>query len=184
MYAKTKDLARTKEMLLNVLGKDSSRLDVLQEVAKIHYFMRDFEGAYTYYNKFEKLKDELKMDFYHSEKLKIATVMRNMGMKTEADTYLHEFEEYTEYDQSIYKSLNSAMIYAFLGDTQNAIEHIRLFSKEKNYHYWILLFLDTDPVMDDVKKQAEFKKLMRLINRNFWNRHKELRSSLSTKKLI
>ncbi len=80
LYAKNRDLAQTKELLLETLRRDSTRLDVMQEVAKIHYFMRDFENAYKYYKKFTEIKDALKLDIYPVENAKIAMVMRKMGM--------------------------------------------------------------------------------------------------------
>ena len=37
---------------MNELKKDSTRLDILQEVGKLHYFQEDYNGAFKYYERF------------------------------------------------------------------------------------------------------------------------------------
>ncbi len=50
--AETGDLKKIRELLIKELDKDTTRIDVIQEVAKINYYLRDYEGAYHYYKKF------------------------------------------------------------------------------------------------------------------------------------
>ena len=65
-----------------------------------------------------------------------------------------------------------------------SIEELRLFSQEENYHYWILLFLEMDPLIDHIKDQPAFRKLMRKIESKFWENHKQIATSLEEKGLI
>lgn len=183
-YAKTRDLAQTKAMLLETLSKDSTQLDIIQEVAKICYFMRDYEGAYQYYKKFTELREALNLDVHQVENAKIAMVMRKMGRLAEAEKYMRLFRNYTADDLSIYKSLNMAISFAFDGETEKAIEQIQQFSKEDNYHYWILLFLEMDPAVDELKELPAFQKVMRDIEEKFWNRHKRISATLKQRNLI
>lgn len=159
-------------------------LDVLQEVAKIHYFMRDYEGAYRYYKKFLTIKASLGLDIYAVENAKIAMVMRKVGKEEEAKKYMLLFSDYAANDPSIYKSLNLAMAAAFNDNKQEAIELIRQFSKEENYHYWILLFFELDPLMDEIKTLPAFKQTMQKIEANFWKRHEQIKVSLKEQQLI
>jgi len=75
------------------------------------------------------------------------------------------------------------MYYFYLRDSQKAIDHLRLFSKEDNYQYWVLL-LPNDPVVDSVKDLPEFKKVMHDIETRFWDTHDKIRKSLEEEDLL
>lgn len=184
LYAKNQDLARTKARLLETLNLDTTRLDVLQEVAKICYYMRDFEEAYRYYKEFTDIREALNLDIYPGEDAKIALVFRKAGKPAEAEKLIGRFRAYAENDRSIYQNMNQALLSAYEGNPQRAIEQMRAFSKEENYHYWTLLFLEKDPLMDAVKKQPAFEDIMRELERKFWNRHEEVRAALEERRLI
>ena len=79
LYAKNRDFQQTETLLLETLSKDSTRLDVMQEVAKIYYMQRNYEQAYEYYDKYTSIKNELKLDIYPAENIKIAMVLRRNG---------------------------------------------------------------------------------------------------------
>src|SRR6478735_1704401 len=51
-YAQNKDLKLTRELISKKLDKDTTRIDIVKEVARICYSMRDYESAYRYYKKF------------------------------------------------------------------------------------------------------------------------------------
>ncbi|MCI0751367.1 MAG: hypothetical protein L0Y35_05980, partial [Flammeovirgaceae bacterium] len=61
-------------------------------------------------------------------------------------------------DQSIYRNLGLSAYYTYTGNQQKAIEHMKLFSKEDNVQYWIILFLESDPLMEKIANNPEFKK--------------------------
>ncbi len=183
-YARHRDLAQTRASLLATLAKDPARLDVMQEVAKISYFMRDYEEAYQYYQKFAAIKDSFHLDIYPEENAKIAMVLRKLGRAAEAERYMQRFRTYAAADQSVYRPLNRAVIAAYDGDTREAIEQLKYFSGKDGYHYWILLFLEKDPLMDEIKKFPAFRRTMRTIERKFWDRHERMRARLEEERLI
>ncbi|MCB0633033.1 MAG: hypothetical protein KDD15_25015 [Lewinella sp.] len=184
LYAKNRDLVLTKTQLLHLLSRDSTNLDVLQEVGKICYFMRDYEAAYRYYKNFNEIREALNLDIYPTENAKIATVMRYAGYPEEADRFMSDFKTYTANDQSIYKSLNEAMISAYEGDTQKALEQVRAFSEMDHYHYWILLFLKIDPLMDQLKEQPPFQKIMQDMETKFQAQHERIKKTLTEQHLL
>ncbi len=184
LFAKNRDLRRTKELLIVALDKDTNRLDIVQEVGKICYFMRDYESAYVYYKRFIEIKEALNLDIYRGEDAKIAVVLSRMGLAEESEKYLLNFKEYAENDKSIYKDLSLAAYYSYKGDTEKAIERMKLFSQQDNYHYWIILFLEIDPLMDNIKDLPEFKKLFNDLEIKFWNSHNQFKASLEEKGLI
>ena len=184
LYAINKDLSKTRDLLLQALAKDSTRFDIMQEIGKISYFMRDYEHAYQYYAKFTEIRSALNLDIYRVEDLKIAMVMTKMGHKEDAEKYAGDFQDFAENDPTIYKNANLAMLYAYKGDTKKALEHMNLFSQQDNYHYWILLFYPLDPVMDNLKELPEFKKTFGEIEAKFQHYHEHLKTSLEEKDLL
>lgn len=183
-FSEDKDLQRTKKMLIEVLRKDTTRLDVLQEVGKICYYMRDFDSAYHYYKRYTDMREAQALVIYPHENAKIGLVFSKMGLKEKSDMYFADYKEYAENDNSIYKHLNLAMYHAYMGDTKNALEHLRLFSYQKNYQYWVVLFLEMDPLIDSIKDLPEFRKILHEIDKKFWNYHRKIKSSLEQQGLI
>ena len=184
LYAKNKDLKKTKKLIAEALRKDTTRLDILQELGKMCYYLRDYQGAYAYYKKFIDTKNALKLNIFTSENAKIGYVYSKVGRKAEAEELFAEYKAYAEIDNSIYKDVNLSMYYAYKGNSTKAIEHLRMFSKEDNYFYWIVLFLAIDPLVDNIKDLPEFKALEKEIEENFWLRHNEIKSALEEKGLL
>ena len=184
LYARSRNLQQTKDLLIEALNKDTTRFDIMQEVGKICYYMRDYESAYHYYNKFIKIKEALNLDIYRSENAKIGVVFSEMGLTEEFEKYFLEFKYFSENDPSIYRHLSLAAYYSYQGDTEKAIEHFELFTEQENYHYWIILFLKIDPLIDNIKDLPEFKKMFSDIETKFWNSHKQIKASLEEKELL
>lgn len=81
-------------------------------------------------------------------------------------------------------AFRGSIFYAQKGDTQKAIEYLDLFSQGDSYQYWILLFLEIDPLVDTIKDLPEFKKIMKRLTTTFWKDHKEIKLSLEKKELL
>jgi len=184
LYAKNRDLEASRDLMLDALNQDSNRLDIMQEVAKFYYFQRDYENAYRYYKKFTELKKAWKLDIYSSEDLKIGVVLDKLGLKEESVKYFKKYQEYAENNQSVYRHMNLVRYYSYMGETDKAIEHLELFSKEEHYFYWIVILTDIDPLVDNIKELPEFKRIRKEIDDKFWDYHKRIRSSLKEKDLI
>ncbi len=184
LYAKNEDLAQTRDLLVATLAKDTTRLDVLQEVAKIYYYERDYQNAYNYYKKFTDIKESQQLDIYPSEDAKIAIVFENVGLKAESDRYFESYLNYANNDKSIYKNLSLSVYYAYKGDTEKALEAMKLFAQQDNYMYWVLLFLKIDPQIDPIKDNPEFQQLLQEIETKFWKDHQRIKGSLEEKGLL
>jgi hypothetical protein len=77
----------------------------------------------------------------------------------------------------MYRHLHMTMYYAALNDKQKALEHMKLFSQEDNFHYAVLWIAD-DPVMDPIKDHPDFKNALKEIERKFWKAHEEIEKEL------
>jgi TolB-like protein/AraC-like DNA-binding protein/Tfp pilus assembly protein PilF len=183
LFAKDRNAQRTRDLLVQELSKDTTRIDIAQEIAKISYFMRDYETSYNYYRRFIDLKKSQNLEIFKGEDLRIAIVLDKMGFREQSREYVRSYKEFAEGDETLYKHLYLTAYYAYIGDNEKAIEHTRLFSKEENYLYWVLLW-DVDPIMTTLIKEPEFIKLMKGVESKFWDSHKEIRANLEEQELL
>jgi tetratricopeptide (TPR) repeat protein len=179
------NLAQTKEMLVEILQKDTTRHDILKELGVICYYLRDYETAYGYFQRMTEICKAQGLDLYQGEKAKIGLILAKLGKTQESQVYFQEYLEYAENDPGIYRDLSLAAYYSFNGDIDRALEHMELFSEQDNYPYWYILFLEMDdPLFDPMKDLPEFQQILREINVRFWKNHKEIRDSLNQKGLL
>ncbi|MFC2113076.1 helix-turn-helix domain-containing protein [Bacteroidota bacterium] len=184
LFAQNRDLQQTKELISDALAKDTTRLDLVQEIGKVYYYMRNYESAYKYYKQFIEIKEAWNLDIFRGENDKIGVVYAEMGLKEESERFLNDFLDLYENDISVYKHLNLAMLYSYKGDTIKAIEQLELFSQEENYDLWVTIFVEIDPLVDNIKDMPEFNKILREIEIKFWKSHKKIKSSLEKQKLL
>ena len=184
LYAKDGDLQQTRELLIKAFNKDTTRLDILQEIGKICYYQRDFESAYLYYKSFVEIRTTLNLDLFTHQNLIIGNVYDRVGKKEEATELIAAYKEWLDQDQSLYQSLGMAMYNAYIGDETKALEYMEEFAKQDDYHYWTILFVGKDPLIDEVKDDPTLKKLIHEIEVKFWNKHLKIKSSLEERGLI
>ena len=183
LYAKERDLQLTLNMLIETFNKDTTRLDVMQEIGKIYYYLRDYENAW-HYNRFINAREAYNLDIYKAEDIKIGLVLNELGQTEEAEKMFDAYLTYAENDRSLYKHLSLAVYYGYMGNHDKALEHLRLFTSEEGYSYWVILFLEIDPLVDELKLHPEFKPLVEKIKEKFWSRHKQIKQSLEAQALI
>lgn len=183
-YAQHKNMEKATEALVKEWKKDTTRLDILQDVGKFYYFQEKYDRAFYYYDIFEKIKESNGLNMYPQENLKIGLVFDKMGLKSSAKEFYKRYSEYCEKDQSIYKPASLAMKYLHEGKPNRAIEQLKLFATKNNYQYWILLFIEEEPLMKSLKNHPEYHKIIQKIKDRFWENHKQLEKSLKNKNLL
>lgn len=183
-YARTGDLKQTNEILIEAFKRDTTRLDIVQEIGIIYYFMRDYEKSYAYFKPFNEAREAYNLDIFKGANGKIAVVLSEMGFAEESEKYFKEFKDYAENDQSIYKHLSLAAYYSYNGNTEEAIKQMELFSIQTNYQYLFIPFLKIDPLMDNIKDLPEFKRILKEMEAKFWERHEQIKASLQQKDLL
>ena len=183
LFAKNGNIKRTRNLLVNEWKKDTTRLDILQDIGKLYYIEENYESAYSYFEKFVEAREANGLDIYLQENVKIALVYKKMGLDKEAEKLFNDFSEYCEGDQSIYRSVNLVWKYAYEGKINEAIEQLKIFSEVENYIYWYLLIED-EPIIKPLKNHREFPDIMQKIKDRFWENHAELRISLEEEGLL
>jgi TolB-like protein/AraC-like DNA-binding protein/Tfp pilus assembly protein PilF len=184
LYAQEGDLDQTKKRLFMQWRKDTSRLDILQEVGKFYYYQEEYDSAFYFYEKFVTAREKQNLNIYPQEDIKIAFVYQKKGLEAEAVKLFNAYAEYCENDESIYKGASMAVKYIFEGENDKAIEQLKIFSSQDNYQYWILLFQEIDPIMKPLKSHPEFNGVIQKIADRFWEKHNKLKKLLDKKGLI
>jgi len=183
-YARDRDMAETTRQLKREWEKDTTRLDILQEVGKMHYFQEQYDSAYYYYSKFVTAREQSALNIFPQEDLKIGVVFEKMGQEAKARDLFNSYDAYCEKDQSIYKSASLAVKYAREHKYDQAIEQLQEFAEKDHYQYWILLFLEKDPIMKPLKSHPEYDQAIQRIEDQFWNNQAKLKASLEEKGLL
>jgi len=183
-HAKELNIEQTTERLVQEWRQDTTRLDILQEVGRIFYFQEKYDSAFHYYEKLVKARSENNLDMFTQENGKISLVYEKMGLTEEASFLFKSYAEYWEKDPSIYKSINMANVYTYEGKFDLAIEQLKLFATEENYQYWILLFLEMDPLLKPLKSHPEFNSVLTKIKDHFLENQVNVKKSLQDKGLI
>ena len=178
-------MLQTKELLIQLLNKNPGNHYIMKEIGVLCYYMRDYDCAYSYFSKMQKLAEAEGMDLYSGEKAKMAIILAKMGRTEESQQYIREYQEFAENDQSLYRDLSLAVYYSLVGNTDLALEHMELFSEQEKYPYWYILFLGMDdPLFDKFDDIPEFQKILQRIELKFWKYHKEIKDSLKQKGLL
>ena len=183
LFAKDGNIERTRNLLIKEWKKDTTRLDILQDIGKLYYIEENYDSAYFYFKKFVETREANSLDIYLQENVKIALVFKEMGLDKEAEKLFNDFSEYCEGDQSIYRSVNLVWKYAYEGKINEAIEQLRIFSETENYLYWFLLIED-EPLIKPLKSHPDFEDIMQKIKDRFWKNQAELKISLDEEGLL
>lgn len=182
-FAQDKDIEKTQRSLLKIYAIDTTRLDVIQEVAKTYYNLEDYQNAYHYYEKLLSERERQNFYLFVHEDIKIAWVCKKLAYKEKEAELLKEYKTYAENDQSIYQPLLMSGYYTYIEDKEQALEQLRKFSKAEGFHIWIL-FLAHEPHMQFIAEDPEFKEIMQEMEVKFWKHHEELSKKLEAEGLI
>jgi tetratricopeptide (TPR) repeat protein len=185
VYAKNRDLRETRKLLQTEFNKDTTRLDILQDIAKVSFYLKEYDSAYRYYKRFNYLRELYKLDIFRHENLNVGIVYELVGETKKGKEFIENYRQYIETDQTAYKDLGLTAYYDYIGNTDKAIEHLRRFSKEDNINYWIILFMRQEPQpKKGINNIPECKKLMDEIEAKFWANHDKLKLTLEEKGLL
>lgn len=184
LYAKNGDLRNTRQLLLNEFNKDTTRFDILQDIGKVSYYLRDYDEAYRYYQRFNRMRETLKLDVYIHENMIIGVTYEKAGHPEAAQKLIESYRQFLETDQSAYKHAGLSMYYAHAGDREKSLEHLKLFAREDNIQYWLILFWDQDPIRDNLAGDKACDEVFKQINKKFWTQHEKLKGTLAEQGLL
>lgn len=183
-FAHSKNLRKTKDMLVATLEKDPNRIDILQEIGKVCFYLRDYKEAEKYYGRYLNIKETYNLDVYPGEDMKISRVYEEVGKKELADKYREQYRDFVLNDQSIYEDLSWAVLSAAEGLKEDAIAHLKKFANQEYFTYWIVEFLPMDPLLDTIIDDPDTKASFKIIKKKFQEKHQALKKKLMEEGLI
>ncbi len=183
VYAKYRDSAKAEKLLLAQLAKDSNQMHILQELGKLYFHTGDDQAAFRYYERFLRLREANQLDFFQMVDLDMAVLWSRRGDREQSARHFSQFKTFADNDQSIYRHMHLALYEAYRGNASGMIDHLRSFSKEDNYQYWVLFFKD-DSMVARFKNNATFKAVFGAIETKFWDKNKQIRETLEEKGLL
>lgn len=183
-YAEYQNLEKTTELLEKEWRKDTLRLDILNEVAKLNYYQEHYEDAYTFYKILNTIKSERQIDLYPHENLKVAICYEKMGFVEEAKEFYKSYATYCKNDTSIYQPASLAFKHIYDGDYDAAIAQFKEFSNQSNFQYWIVVFLEEDPLIKKLQSHPEYQNVIKSIKDKFWEDHNQIRETLRQNNLL
>lgn len=184
LFAHSGDGVQTRKLLLAEFNKDTTRFDILQDIGKVSYYLRDYKGAYEYYKRFLRIRKAQHLDVYRHENLIIAYVLAQNGLTKESEELVNDYKAFLDTDKSIYCSLGLSAYYAYKGETPKAIEQMKRFATQDNVQYWVILFLDKDPILERTVANPEYKKYFDEVKARFWKEHDRLKITLEENRLM
>ncbi|PTB97119.1 AraC family transcriptional regulator, partial [Marivirga lumbricoides] len=183
-FSKHRDLKQTKTAMIEIYKEDTTRIDVIQEIGKICYTLKDYQEAWVYYDKLISLRTALQLDLYHNEDANIAFVLEQLGRKKEAEAFYESYLAFANKDQSIYHDLIFASYFAAKGDIEKGMEYMKAFTKQRHYQYWFVLFLERDPILSKMRNHPDYQPTIQKILANFWEDHEDLKAVLVEREII
>lgn len=182
-FAQDGNWLRTQNLMEKEWQKDTSRLDILQDLAKVYYAQEKWDSAFFYFEKLVSIRESQKLKLYEHEDAKVAFVYRKLGKVEAAERFMQSYSDYCAQDESIYRSASLAVNYAYQQKNELALKELAEFSEQHNFQYWFLL-LEDDPLMASLHKLPEYQKLTQKIKNRFWEDHNKLRAVLEEKGLL
>uniref|UniRef100_UPI003F6D1278 tetratricopeptide repeat protein n=1 Tax=Polaribacter sp. TaxID=1920175 RepID=UPI003F6D1278 len=155
-----------------------------QELAKTYYFQEDYENALVYYEKYIHILSTNKIDLYPAENIKIAYTYKKLGFSDKAEKYINKYKDYLDKDASIYREASLAMLYLYENKPDKAIDAYGKFSLQDGFQYWILLFLEEDPLVKSLSSHPKYDEVFQKIKDRFWENHNRLKQILRSERLL
>lgn len=182
--AKDTDLKKATSSILDQYKKDTTRADLINETAKLYYYQEEYQKSYEFYEKFNAIIANNGINMYPQENIKMAIVYEKMGKTERSQEFLAAYDEYLEADNSIYKPASLAVKYLYEGKLEEAMEQYKIFSTKTGYQYWVVLFLEEEPLIEQLKSHKDYKSTMKKIYDQFWEDHEKVKKKLKENDLL
>ncbi|MEI9920713.1 MAG: helix-turn-helix domain-containing protein [Bacteroidota bacterium] len=185
LYAQDLDSKKARESLMKEFNKDTMRVDIAQEIAKLYYIERSYAKSKEFYEKFMRLEKMYQIDVYEFETCRMAFVWRALQLNKGANDFITDFRRYADADQSIYRHLNLSGYYTYENDKEKALDEFEMFVDEHHYFQFWALLIDQDPMFIDLlKDEPRFRSLVQEMKDQFWENKKKIRGAMEAKRLL
>jgi AraC-like DNA-binding protein/TolB-like protein/Tfp pilus assembly protein PilF len=178
-----RDYRQSIQLLLELAQKDSSNQSTFKFLGLAYYILRDYPNAATYYKKMIALRDKWGMRG-RRDAGRLSMVFLETGETEKVQPYINEYYEYAMTLKSDLRSYNLIGYYSLTGDTEKAIEQMRIFSTCNNLDYFQIRVLKDEPAYDNIRELPEFQELLSKMETGFNERRDSIRVLLEEKGLL
>jgi len=158
--------------------KAPMRFDILAEIGKADFLMRDYASASVHYDSAISMMRMFGMDVLQHENLRIAMAYEHAGDTAKANFFYKKYQGYVDQDQTIYHDVNQATLLLRKGKKKEAMDLITKFADTHEHFHYLLLLIDVDPLCEDLFQEKQFKDAVKKMNENFMRTHKLLDEKL------
>ncbi len=161
------DLDRARQRMEGVYSSDTTRLDVLNELASLCYKQKDYPASYEYYGRFVRRKEALGFTIFPEQDIEIAYVMRKMGQAERAEEFRDSYEAWLNSNEGVYVPFLESLLHLYDGETDQALDDLDTFVQNGEYMYWFVLMLDGDPLFEGLANNRRYVRIMQTMAENF-----------------
>ncbi len=169
------------EFGIKAFNLDSNDGAVLNNLANIYMDNKQFEESLKY-----RKQEIARMNFIG--KINLGNMHRTgyaywiNGFEDEAMYYFNkQFENCTQaielgrrYATQLYHYYDLAAVYAFRGETDKALENLRIFNQRKIEGLWMLSLINRDPLFDSIRDEPEFQQIVRDVEAKYQAEHERV----------
>jgi len=114
-----------------------------------------------------------------------------MDMKTKQCTILinnlsivQAIELGRHYATQLYHYYDFAAVYAFRGETEKALENLRIFNQKVRMPYWMHFLINVDPLFDSIRDEPEFQQIVKDVEAKYQAEHERVRKWLEENEML
>ena len=167
-----------------LLEKDSTFLPAIQEAGKLAYYQGSYELAWKHYERFLSFRNSGELMVYPGEDLIISHVLQLLGRTEESELLQEQYLAFISEEESIYQQLGFAAYHALTGNKAKAMKYLQSFSEQDVSQYWMVMFIDQDPILQSLSADPSFSVTITRIQEKFWDRHEKLREVLEKEEVL
>ena len=187
-FAKAFELDNDSAFYLSCLGGTES--DQGNYEKSLEYFRRAYNNRANYSEVIYRLGKNCLLTGKYKESLKyfreytaivknsdirVAYACAQNGLSKEAEKYFKEQFDFCQkilktnrpYSQISWAYYDLAGIYSLREDKENALKNLRFFAQNKNCELWMLTDIKNDPLLDNIRKEPEFTRILSEMESNY-----------------
>jgi TolB-like protein/AraC-like DNA-binding protein len=171
--------------------KDSTNYAQVWPITYPYVWTGRFREALTFTQEYIKLFD-FDYKHYFNELHRIAYIFWVNGFEKEAGYYFDKqmetcnkaIEANRTYAMDKFAYYDLAAIYAFKGDRENAYKNLRIYNEKKFFTYGSIHIIKTDPLLDNLRGDAEFQQIIKDQETKYRAEHERVRKGLEEKGML
>jgi TolB-like protein/AraC-like DNA-binding protein len=170
----TNNHAKSLDLLKRGNKIDPENTRILQLLGTLYLHMGQYRESVDYYEKYlDKLNEEGRIGFYVTHY--IALAYWRLGDREKAEYYFDQQKYYCEQRIPRLASMHKILgeIYAFRGDKEKALEHLRIFNMQERRSVYSSNFSD-EILFDNIRDDPEFQQIARDLEAKYQAEHERV----------